>query len=126
MSRRKRQRDSEKGNNKSTSLDGFPNTAKFIAKDRDKAAAIFRRFDTLSYRNLLYLQSKISVLQERLDICDAEDAKDRSDEAVRCATSWEDFEIAGNSTSNNKAETPQQTRWRLCQEIKIALKEYRK
>jgi len=126
----------EKAKIKWESLDGFPKIAEFIAKDPDKAAAIFKRFDPVSYRNLLYLQSKVAVLQKRQAAFDEEDAKEeskeRSDEAVRCATSWEDFEIKGKAAANGsepdtlQEDARQQKRWKLSEDIQIAVKEYRK
>jgi hypothetical protein len=52
---------------------GYPSLAAFIASDRDKSTAIYRRFDRLSARNLLYLESELQELEERQDALDAED-----------------------------------------------------
>jgi hypothetical protein len=50
---------------------GFPTTAHFIGQDDD--AAIFRRFDSLGARNLLYLQSNLNELEAKLLAFDQED-----------------------------------------------------
>jgi hypothetical protein len=50
---------------------GFPAIAHFIAQDDD--AAIFRRFDSLGARNLLYLQSNLNTLEAKLLTFDQED-----------------------------------------------------
>ena len=55
-------------------LDGYPPFAQFIATDGD--AAIYRRYKQLSARNLLYLQSELFELEEKLQQLDREDAKD--------------------------------------------------
>jgi hypothetical protein len=54
-------------------LEGFPSLAHFISKDDD--AAIFRTFDELGARNLLYLQSNLNELDTQLKRLDDEDAK---------------------------------------------------
>lgn len=54
-------------------LDGFPALAYFIGKDAD--AEIFRRFNRLGARNLLYLQSIVGNLETKLDDLDKYDAE---------------------------------------------------
>ncbi|KAL5320214.1 hypothetical protein ACEPPN_011015 [Leptodophora sp. 'Broadleaf-Isolate-01'] len=66
---------------------GYPRYSAFIAADEDKSTTIFRRFQRLSTRNLLYLESELSELeaeQDRLDL----DAK-RDEDLVLSAESWE-------------------------------------
>ncbi|KAG4436603.1 hypothetical protein IFR05_007923 [Cadophora sp. M221] len=66
---------------------GYPRYSAFVAADEDKSTTIFRRFQRLSTRNLLYLESELSELeaeQDRLDL----DAK-RDEELVLSAQSWE-------------------------------------
>ena len=53
---------------------GYPALASFIASDSDHSTAIYRRFDRLSARNLLYLQSDLIQLESAQDALDAEDA----------------------------------------------------
>jgi hypothetical protein len=54
-------------------LDGFPSFAHFISEDIE--GAIFRKFDRLSARNLLYLQSNLNELRAALDNLDKLDAE---------------------------------------------------
>ncbi|PMD28758.1 hypothetical protein L207DRAFT_521400 [Hyaloscypha variabilis F] len=54
-------------------LDGFPSLSHFIAEDTE--GAIFLKFDRLSARNLLYLQSNLNELQARLGELDRIDAE---------------------------------------------------
>lgn len=54
---------------------GYASLASFIASDVDKSTAIYRRFDRLSARNLLFLQSELEELQDLQDQFDAEDSK---------------------------------------------------
>jgi hypothetical protein len=52
-------------------LDGFADVSHYIGSDRD--LALFRRFDVLGARNLLYLQARLLALEEVLQKYDEED-----------------------------------------------------
>jgi hypothetical protein len=114
------QSDVEKDSVKVTYLKGYPSLAQFIASDKDKSTAIYRRFDRLSARNLLYLQSELAELQARQDAFDEED-RNASTETKGIASNWEAF--------RGKAEEPNNTREKermdLIKEIRDKLKEYR-
>jgi hypothetical protein len=47
-------------------LVGFPSLADLIGSDPDRTSLVFRRFDKLAARNLLYLQSELAELEARL------------------------------------------------------------
>ena len=49
-------------------LDGYPSLAADIANDPDRTSLVFRRFDKLAVRNLLYLQSELAEL-EAMQVC---------------------------------------------------------
>ncbi len=49
-------------------LEGYPTFAEFVARDND--AAIYRKFEYLSARNLLYLQSELHDLEQQLEMLD--------------------------------------------------------
>lgn len=106
----------------STRLQGYPSFAHFISRDGD--AAIYRKFSHLSARSLLYLQSELHELEERLQLLDAEDGKDLENEedldnqqVQKAARNWDYYS--------------DQTNGRACQhralqkEIKAKIKEYR-
>ncbi|CAD6567923.1 MAG: hypothetical protein ASARMPREDX12_000842 [Alectoria sarmentosa] len=96
-------------------LEGYPSFSKFIAKDKD--AAIYRKFDNLSSRNLLYLQSELHDLERQLEIIDREDAKNIDNErAQRAARYWTHF----SEDSDNQALV----RRTLQENIKVKIKEY--
>ena len=59
-------------------ISGFADLAKVIASDIDGDAAIFKRFDTLGARNLIYLQSELAELEALQRQFDLEDAADRA------------------------------------------------
>lgn len=44
---------------------GYPSLAAFVASDRDRTTLIYKRFDELAARNLLYLQSELAELQHQ-------------------------------------------------------------
>lgn len=67
--------DTEKGVLKVHYLKGYPSLAAFIASDKNKSTVIFRRFDRLGARNLLYLQSELAELEARQDALDVPDLK---------------------------------------------------
>jgi hypothetical protein len=50
-------------------LDGFPSLSEFVASDLDRTSLVFRRFDRLAARNLLYLQSELAELEAELVKC---------------------------------------------------------
>ena len=96
-------------------LDGYPTFAEFIARDRD--AAIYRTFQRLSARNLLYQQSDLHELERQLDELDRKDAADINNVAARqAAVSWEHY-------SNDTSQAAEDRR-NLRAKIKVALKEY--
>lgn len=109
--------DTELGSTRRPShLDGFPSFSRFIAEDKD--AAIYRKFESLSARNLLYLQSELHDIERQLEECDREDAKDLNNEhAQQCAREW-----AYYSQCN---DTHIQERQDLRDRLKIKIKEYR-
>jgi hypothetical protein len=46
-------------------LDGYPSLTEDIASDPDRTSLVFRRFDKLAVRNLLYLQSELVELEAK-------------------------------------------------------------
>lgn len=97
-------------------LEGYPTFAEFIAKDRD--AAIYRKFERLSARNLLYQQSELHDLERQLKQLDHEDAEDIDNRAAQeAAVNWEHF----SKDTSREAEH----RRSLQTDIKTKLKEYR-
>jgi hypothetical protein len=97
-------------------LEGYPSFAEFIAQDSD--AAIYRKFERLSARNLLYLQSELQDLEGQLQAFDQEDAKDINDEeAQKTARSWRHYSDEGNGRSRKHRE--------IQAKIIMKIKEYR-
>jgi hypothetical protein len=65
---------------------GYPRFAAFIANDEDKSTMTFRRFQRLSARNLLYLESELADLEEEQDRLD--DISKQDDDLRLSMKSW--------------------------------------
>jgi hypothetical protein len=98
-------------------LHGYPSLASFIVSDDDKSTFIFRRFDRLSTRNLLYLQSELAELEARQNAFDAEDVEGTMTDK-QCARNWADFK---NQSQENER---QGKRMALVKDIREKLEEY--
>jgi hypothetical protein len=98
---------------------GFPAVAAWIARDPDNETFIFRKFDELTARNLLHLQSQVIVLEAKLKKYD-EESRD-NEELNKSLLAWETFERRAND-GNYPEETD---RMELVKEIQVKLKDYR-
>lgn len=102
----------------SARLTGFPSFADFIAADA--GAAIYRKYERLSARNLLYLQSELHELERQLEELDAEDVKERDShdrEAQKRARQWPNYARGDNERARRHRE--------LRNDIGIKLRTYR-
>jgi hypothetical protein len=98
---------------------GFPAVAEWIARDPDNETFVFRKFDELSARNLLHLQSQVILLERKLR---ASDERFRANEDLRKSLlAWETFAARASDGSHPK-ETE---KMELIKEIQVKLKEYR-
>lgn len=99
-------------------LPGYPSFAHFVSQDGD--AAIYRRYESLSARNLLYFQSELHELEGQLEELDAADVKERDfddDEPRKIARLWHRYARADNQRA---------LRHRALQaKIRAKIKEYR-
>lgn len=122
--------DIEKTSDEILYLPGYGSFSDIIASDDDHTSAIYRRFDKLATRDLLYYQSELAELQAEQDSYDKEDIKDvttmSSDEwenIRRNAQSWNSLRRSG------EIDTPD-GRWRkrldLAMEIRRVIREYSK
>ncbi|KAF2014522.1 hypothetical protein BU24DRAFT_423448 [Aaosphaeria arxii CBS 175.79] len=103
---------------------GFPSLSTFMSHNAQCESFIFKRFDRLAARNLLYMQSELAALEARLDELDAEDALDpRGSEAKRSARMWEEFERLGGG-SDGDGSPRMRERWEVVMKIRSTLREY--
>lgn len=91
-----------------------------LATDPDRTTFIYNRFDGLSARNLLYLQSELAELQSRQRKFDEEEATSRNMENKQCARNFASFEKAALQDGNEK----QKERMNLMLQIRKTIKEY--
>ncbi|KAL5319980.1 hypothetical protein ACEPPN_013039 [Leptodophora sp. 'Broadleaf-Isolate-01'] len=101
---------------------GFPTLAAFIASDTD--LVIFRRFDCLGARNLLYLQAELVTLEANLAALDQADlASERAKDmdVMLASKSWE----ALAWKAKEKADGREAKRIELIMKIRPLMAEYR-
>lgn len=103
-----------------SAVDNYASLASFVTVDRDKSTWIFRRFDNLAARNLLYFQSELVELEARQNAFDQEDLRAPMDSKA-CTREWAVF-AARAKEANNAHE---KNRMELAMEIRRKLKEYR-
>ena len=103
-------------------INGYASLAAFMASDRDRSTSIYRRFDRLSSRNLLYLQSELVELEAQQDVLDAQDAGNinAATEDIGSARHWRTLVARSNEAANVR----EKEQLRLALEIRQKLKEY--
>ena len=114
-------KDTEKGKRSENDIKGYQAFSAFVSSDPD--LQVYRRFDRLCSRNLLYLQSEILELEARLEEFDDADAKDATIDldVMLSARCWESF--ARKAKAGNVRE---RERMLLIKQIRELIKEYRK
>jgi len=101
--------------------EGFAAVASWIALDPDSETFVFRKFDELSARNLLYMQARISVLERKLKAMDKEVSQSDDMTVKDGARTWEVLvEQSGDGAPGARRQME------LIDEIGDALKKYRK
>lgn len=114
-------RDVERDTIEVTYTKGYPSLAEFIASDYDHSTFVFKRFDRLSARNLLYLQSELADLEALQDEYDREDLTASLDEKSS-RRDWKAFQARARDAANFPRE---QKRMKLAKDIREKLKEYK-
>ncbi len=104
-----------------TARGGFALLARKMAAIPDYETFIFRKFDRLTARNLLHLESKLTYLEWKLDKADEQAALSSNNETLRSIRVWEAFEENSKRTGR-----PESDRMKIAEEIRETLKEYRK
>lgn len=99
---------------------GYPSLAAFITSDPDHSTAIYRRFDRLSARNLLYLQAELSTLEKKQDELDKQDFNSDEIDVKDKARSWETLLAKAEDGNDDDAVE----RVKLAKAIREKIKEY--
>jgi hypothetical protein len=115
------QNDPEKDAVEVNYVPGYPSLAAFIASDPDHSTAIYRRFDRLSTRNLLYLQAELVTLEKKQDGLDQHDSNSDDIDAKAKARNWERLLARAESGSDDEAKE----RVQVAKAIRGKIKEYR-
>lgn len=108
-------------------INGFPTVAAKIASDKDKTTTIYRRFDRLSARNLLYMQAELAELEAEQDAYDAADLNDGDLVTKQSQSDWNEFvKCAYDEDGNGVPNRPRErAKMDLAKRVKVKLKEYR-
>lgn len=102
---------------------GFALVASKINSDTDKTTTIFRRFDELSARNLLFYEAELAELEEQQKQQDKEDGYARDQTSIERQSDWNKFVEAANST--NLTNTREKEKMELAMKIRDRLEKYR-
>jgi hypothetical protein len=113
--------DEEKDIGRTLAPTGHPSLAEFIAKHRDHSTAVYRHYDDLSARNILYLQSELAELRALQIQYDQEDAQPGEVAAKERCRDWNMFKTLAEDPGGNRRE---QERMKLMLKIRATLKEY--
>lgn len=71
---------------------GYANVARWMALETDNETHVYRKFDELAARNLLYYQSELLALMTQLDAFDEQDANTDDMDLGDAARTWETLE----------------------------------
>ncbi|PHH81542.1 hypothetical protein CDD82_514 [Ophiocordyceps australis] len=100
---------------------GYALWASWISSDPDGEGFVFRRFDTLAATNLLYLQSDMMEIEQRLKAMDQEATT--TDDAKSEAFEWETLKEHFQKDHPRYPEAKR--RMDLILELRVKIKEYR-
>jgi hypothetical protein len=100
--------------------EGFAAVAKWTAMDPDNETLIYRKFDELAARNLLYLQSELLFLEQKLYDMDKKDASSDDMDLKDAARTWETL-MRQIKSDDQKAKD----RMALIRDLRAKMREYR-
>lgn len=99
---------------------GYAAVANWISLNHDNEAFVFRKFDELAARNLLYLQSELLHLEGRIQELDEKDAASDDLDVKDAARTWE--VLVERAEAGDEAA---KTRMSLIAELRTKLDKYR-
>ncbi|KAJ4017492.1 hypothetical protein NW766_003552 [Fusarium irregulare] len=98
---------------------GFAALSSLMASDGDQELLIFRKFDEISARNLLYMQCEILSIEERLKKCDRKLASSGEMDLEEAAETWE---VMVEQAKDGRKEAKEMID--LIKELRVNMKEY--
>jgi hypothetical protein len=101
---------------------GFAQVASWIASDLDNETFIYRKFDEISARNLLYMQCEILLLEKELESFDRRVARRDTTMELRDAARTLEELIEQSKAENQDAKNHLE----LIMSLRSKIKEYRK
>jgi hypothetical protein len=109
-----------------SSPDGYAEVARWMSEDPDNETLVFRKFDELTIHNLLYLQSEVLELEERLHMMNKAVSGGYDMDQKDAAREWEVLKNH-DAGDNDRPEVVEAARKRmsLILEMRSKLKEYR-
>lgn len=103
---------------------GYLAAATWLARDTDNETLIFRKFDTLSAANLLYMQSEILGLEKSLDNMHLTTIQSDDMDLKDAASTWETL-VEQSRTGATSFRQDAKERMELIKELREKLREYR-
>ncbi|KAJ0342235.1 hypothetical protein COL154_012485 [Colletotrichum chrysophilum] len=103
---------------------GYLTAASWLARDVDNETLIFRKFDTLSAANLLYMQSEILELEKRLEHMHLITVQSDDMDLRDAASTWETL-IEQSRAGATSFRQDAKARMDLIRELRERLREYR-
>ncbi|KAJ9608350.1 hypothetical protein H2200_007338 [Cladophialophora chaetospira] len=124
--------DEERAGRQHRYLSGFGSLAYFISSDKDRSTAVYRSFDKLAARDLLYYEAELLELEALQDQYDREDAA-KASKADSLSSEWLQIRLNARDWSSFKDTAAEPSadgiRWKkrmdLAIQIRSTLKEYR-
>lgn len=108
--------DPEKG----VQRDGYPSLAAWIAHDPDNESYVFRKFDKLSARNLLGMQSQLISLEMKIESIEDAMRNSGDPENLVSLARWETYEERAKDP-----KTLEYQKMKTEENLKNRIKEYR-
>jgi hypothetical protein len=105
---------------------GFALVASKIARDSDKTTTIYRRFDELSARNLLFYQAELAELEGQQREYDEVDRNAKDQASIECQRDWSEFEKHASEDENGMVQRREKEKMELAMKIREKLENYRK
>jgi hypothetical protein len=105
---------------------GFALVASKIASDSDKTTTIYRRFDELSARNLLFYQAELAELEGQQRDYDEVDRNAKDQASIECQRDWSEFEKHASEDENGMVQRREKEKMELAMKIREKLEKYRK
>lgn len=101
--------------------DGYPALAQWIAQDPDNETLIFRKFDSLGARNLLYMQAELFDVEKRVRDFEKQILGSRDMDLQISMRRWETLV----ENADSLRPRPEQELMLLVKEMRLKTKEYR-